>query len=287
LLQIILGAFLISFSSVFVKLVHVGPTTALFYRFTFGALALFISAFIIKTPLFRDLRSFVYSGLAGFFFSLDLFFWHRSILFVGPGLATILANFQIFILTAISVVFLGERLRLFFIVSVVLAFSGLSLLTELNLHSVEPVYLRGIIYGLLTACCYSGVTLTIQKSQKLAKRMHPVSNMAWLCFFGSAFGSIGVIASGETFAIPDMQSLLILMAYGTVCSGIGWYFITKGLPRVSISIAGLSLILQPALAFIWDILFFQKPVTPLNMIGAVMTIIAIYLGAVSRQVNAK
>ena len=283
MLQIILGAFLISFSSVFVKLVHVGPTSALFYRFTFGASALFITAFIIKTPLFRDLRSLMYSGLAGFLFSLDLFFWHRSILYVGPGFATILANFQIFILPLIGVVFLGERLRFLFIVSVIFAFSGLILLAGLDFHSMPPLYLRGIIYGFFTACCYSGVNLTIQKSQRLPVKLGPVSNMAWLCFFGLVFGSLEVTASGETFIIPDMQSLLVLIAYGMICSGLGWYFITKGLARVSISLAGLALILQPALAFLWDILFFEKPVTALNIGGAVITVIAMYLGFISRS----
>jgi len=283
LLQIILGAILISFSSVFVKLVHVGPTASLFYRFLFGALALFITAFINKTPLFRDLGSFLYAVLAGFLFSLDLFFWHRSILYIGPGLATILANFQIFILTAIGIIFMKERLRFLFIASVMLAFSGLVLLTELDFHSSEPLYLRGIIFGLITAFCYSGITLTIQKSQRLTKKLDPVSNMAWLCFFGSLFGSLGVITSGESFIIPDIQSLLILVAYGIVCSSIGWYLITKGLPGVSISVAGLSLVLQPALAFIWDVLFFEKSLTFLNSLGAVVTIIAIYLGVVSRS----
>ncbi len=285
MLQILLGAILISFSSVFVKLVHVGPTAALFYRFSFGASALFITAFIVKTPLFRDLRSFLYSGLAGLLFSLDLFFWHRSILYVGPGFATILGNFQVFILALIGVVFLGERLRFLFIVSVIFAFSGLILLTGLNFHSMPPLYLRGIIYGLLTACCYSGVNLTIQKSQKLPVKLGPVANMAWLCFFGLMFGSLEVTASGETFIIPDIQSLLVLMAYGIICSGVGWYFITKGLSRVSISLAGLALILQPALAFLWDVLFFEKPVTALNIGGAAITVTAMYLGFISRSGN--
>ena len=151
MLQILLGAVIISFSSVFVKLVHVGPTTALFYRFIFGASALFAAALVTKTPLFRGLRSFLFAGLAGFLFSLDLFFWHRSILYVGPGLATILANFQVFILAVIGVVFMGERLRLFFIASIILAFSGLVLLTDLGFHSPDPFYLRGIIFGLLAA----------------------------------------------------------------------------------------------------------------------------------------
>jgi drug/metabolite transporter (DMT)-like permease len=107
--------------------------------------------------------------------------------------------------------------------------------------------------------------------------------MAWLCFFGSIFGSLGVTASGETFFIPDISSLLFLMAYGIICSGIGWYLITKGLPGASISLAGLSLILQPVLAFIWDVLFFERPVTLMNITGALIAIVAIYMGVISRS----
>jgi drug/metabolite transporter (DMT)-like permease len=202
---------------------------------------------------------------------------------VGPGLSTILANFQVFILTGISIVFMKERLRFRFIASVILAFSGLVLLIGLDFQSMSPLFIRGIIFGLLTACCYSSVTFTVQKSQKIPDKLDPVSNMAWLCFSGSVFGSIEVLASGESFIIPDLQSLVFLITYGMICSGLGWYLITKGLPHVSISLAGLSLILQPALAFVWDVLFFAKPLTPLNIVGVIITIAAIYMGSVSRS----
>ncbi len=147
---------------------------------------------------------------------------------------------------------------------------------------MEPQYITGIIYGMLTAFCYSGITFTIQISQKLAVRLDPIANMAWLCIFGAMFGSLEVLATGESFLIPDIQNLLILISYGGICSGLGWYLITKGLPHVSISMAGLSLILQPALSFLWDVLFFEKPVTSINIIGAVITLIAMYMGALKR-----
>ena len=38
--------------------------------------------------------------LSAIFFALDLWFWHRSILYVGAGLSTLLANFQVFIMMA-------------------------------------------------------------------------------------------------------------------------------------------------------------------------------------------
>jgi hypothetical protein len=42
----------------------------------------------------------------GLFFALDLFCWHASILHIGPGLATIIDNFQVFVLTTVGILFL-------------------------------------------------------------------------------------------------------------------------------------------------------------------------------------
>ena len=253
MLQIILGAIIISFSSVFVKMVDTGPTATMFYRFFFGGVALVIGLLISKTTLFCNSFPLGLAATSGLLFSLDLFFWHRSILYVA-GLATILAGFQIFILPVIGVLFLKEQIKPLFIISVILAFTGLVLLTGVDFNSMEPQYRLGVIYGMLTALCYSGITLTIQISQKRPDRLDPIANMAWLCIFGAFFGSLEVVASGESFIIPDIRSLLS-DRYGVICSSIGWYLITKGLPHVSISMAGLSLILQPALSFLWDVLF--------------------------------
>ena len=283
MLQIILGAIIISFSSVFVKMVDTGPTATMFYRFFFGGVALVIGLLISKTTLFRGFRSLGLAATSGLLFSLDLFFWHRSILYIGPGLATILAGFQIFILPVIGVLFLKEQIKPLFIISVILAFTGLVLLTGVDFNSMEPQYRLGVIYGMLTALCYSGITLTIQISQKRPDRLDPIANMAWLCIFGAFFGSLEVVASGESFIIPDIRSLLFLIAYGVICSSIGWYLITKGLPHVSISMAGLSLILQPALSFLWDVLFFNKPLTFMNIIGALIALAAMYMGTLSRS----
>jgi len=46
---------------------------------------------------------------------------------------------------------------------------------------------------------------------------------------------------------------------------------------------GLILLLQPALAFVWDILFFGRPTRAVELVGAAITLGAIYLGLTGRQ----
>jgi drug/metabolite transporter (DMT)-like permease len=112
-----------------------------------------------------------------------------------------------------------------------------------------------------------------------------MANLAIICFVTVII--LGSVAwrQGDSFQIPDRQSLLTLFGYGVFSQVIGWILITTGLPRIKSSLAGLLLLLQPALAFIWDILFFHRETTISGGIGAVIVLTAIYMGATSRLEN--
>ena len=97
-LMVLAGAVLISFSAVFVKWAHVSATMAGFYRNLFGGLVLVLVVVLRKERIWRGSAYFGMAVMAGLFFAVDLFVWHQSIHFIGPGLATILANFQVFFL---------------------------------------------------------------------------------------------------------------------------------------------------------------------------------------------
>ena len=47
--------------------------------------------------------------------------------------------------------------------------------------------------------------------------------------------------------------------------------------------AGLALLLQPTLSFVWDVLFFARPMTLPELIGAAIAIAAIDLGSRKRS----
>ena len=60
--------------------------------------------------------------------------------------------------------------------------------------------------------------------------------------------------------------------------GLGWLLISRGIPYVEATRAGLVLLLQPALAFVWDILFFARPIGETDAVGALLALSAIYFG---------
>jgi len=90
-----------------------------------------------------------------------------------------------------------------------------------------------------------------------------------------------LVIGGESFAIPDAQSWFSLVGLGIMGQVLGWVLISKGLPDLNASVVGLVLLVQPSLAFVWDILFFGRPTTSIEIVGALIALGAIYLGSVS------
>ena len=91
LAAMLLGAVLISTSAVFVKWVHIGPTASAFWRMALAAGMLLPFVFVarMRGGIARPSpRVSAMVALAAVFFALDLWMWHRSILYVGVGMAT-------------------------------------------------------------------------------------------------------------------------------------------------------------------------------------------------------
>lgn len=281
-LQLGAGAALISFSAVFVKLAHVGPTTAGFYRVLFGGIMLLILLAVRRERLFQGLRHTVLLAVCGLIFALDLTLWHRSIHYIGPGLATLIANFQVFFLALIGVLGLGERVTWKLALSILMAMGGLYLLVGLNWNALGADYKTGVILGLFTALCYTAYILTLRKSQSAgAESGFPA--IAIISLFTAMFLGMEAWIFHESIAIPDKQTWFALVGYGFCGQVLGWVLISRGLPRVEASRAGLILLLQPTLAFLWDILFFARPTVPMEILGALLALLGIYLGTVSRR----
>ena len=150
------GAMMISFSAVWVKLAHVPPTVSAFYRVFFGGVFLMAILIARREALWRGWHCMKLSLLAAIFFALDLYTWHRSIAYVGPGLATILGNFEVFLVPVVGVILFGERLNLRFVLSLPLAVAGLFMIVGIDWEQLSPDYRIGIYYGLSTALFYTG-----------------------------------------------------------------------------------------------------------------------------------
>jgi drug/metabolite transporter (DMT)-like permease len=278
-MQVTAGASMISFSAVFVKLAHVGPTAAGFYRMLFGSAILVVILIVARRRISWRSGSILWLALCGFLFAVDLSVWHRSIQYLGPGLSTLLGNFQVFLMAAWGVFFLGEKLGWRLFMAIPSAVLGLFMIFGFDLSTLKGDYGLGVLFGLLTAVSYSVYLLALRKSQKTAGAPGPMASMAVVSLLAALFNGAGSWALGESFFIPDLQSWVALVLYGLFGQVLGWVLITRGIHKIEASRAGLILLLQPALALVWDYLFFAKPVFPLEVVGVLIVLYAIYLGA--------
>lgn len=278
-LRLFIGAALISLSPVWVKLVSVSPTTSGFYRVLIGGAALAFYLLVSGQRLQLSKRTWAILLLASVFFALDLWFWHRSINYIGPGLSTLLANFQVFIMTAAGIVMLRRSPPVMQLVAIPLAVTGLALIVGLDWGSLPPDYRLGVIFGLLTAASYAGYLLCLRASRSGSKHRLPSREVAIISLVTAAILGCSAAVEGESLAIGSMQDAVWLAAYGLLSHCLGWMFIASSLPHVSTTEAGIALLLQPTLSFAWDVLLFARPMSATELSGAAIALIAIYLGA--------
>jgi drug/metabolite transporter (DMT)-like permease len=283
-LRLLCGAAMISFAPVFVRLTPVSPTDSAFYRTLFGGLMLAVWVVAARSPVER--RSGVALAAliaAGVLFAADLAAWHRSIWYVGPGLATLLGNFQVFLLAFVGILFYREKARWELLLAIPLAVVGLGLIVGFEWGTLDEQYRWGIIFGLLTAVFYAAYILSLRRARAASPAGSIVSDLMIVSFVSAGFLFAGSGLVGEGISLPDARSAWLLAAYALVAQVVGWLLISGSLPHVPASRVGLILLLQPTLAFAWDVLIFERAFGARELAGAALAIVAIGLGSRPRR----
>jgi drug/metabolite transporter (DMT)-like permease len=277
--RLLLGAVLISFSPVFVKWTSVSPEVSAWYRVAVGGVVLlgwFALGKRLRLPPRRALPALI---LAAVLLAADLAAWHQSILYIGPGLATLLGNFQVFIMAFVGAWFFGEAIGRRMLFAIVLALIGLAMIAGLDWSGLAREARLGILLGLATAVFYSGFMLSLRKAQIATGHGDTGANLGVACLLCAIVLAVYVLGQGGSLAIPTAKDGLVLVSYALVSQVFGWLMITSALGTVPASRVGLVLLLQPALSFVWDIVLFDRAFSGLELAGAALALVAIFLGS--------
>lgn len=273
------GAVCISFSAIFVTLAGVAPSVSAFYRLGIGGAALLV--LLAANGQLRAIRHALAwpAVLCAVFFVGDLLCWHASIARIGPGLATLVGNFQVFFVTAAAAILARRLPRPTFLAAMAVALFGLYLVIGRGFAAQSPEFRLGVGLGLLTSVFYALYILTLKTAVTDRGRAGPMAAMAILSLAGAAILVPIVVAGGDCFALPSARSVLALLGLGLVGQGLGWAAISLGLSRTRPAVAGLLLLLQPTLSYVWDVLFFDKPTGTVEIVGVVLALAGIFLGS--------
>jgi len=281
------GAAIVSVTGPIVRLLAVPPTVTAFYRMVFGGAMLLLIVLLARGRLRLDRQSVLLAAAAALAFAFDMTMWNRSIRLVGPGLATILVGCQVFPMAGIGLLFYREKLTWRLALSVPLAIVGLAMVVGVDWRLGSIGFRHGVAFGLGSAFCYAGYLVALRKLQHGASLGGRVANMATVSVCCATFLGIIALVQRESFQIPNASSFGLLVSLGVIGQVLAWVLMSGGLPRVRHSLASLTLLLQPLLASVWDVLFFRHPVTILQAGGAAVTLAAIYLGTTAEPMDSK
>lgn len=283
------GAALIGTNGLMVRFAEVPPTISAFWRMAFAGVMLL--AIVSATGGWRPLprRAWLWTLAPGAAFALDLWLWHRSILLVGPGLATLLANTQVFFMALAGAWLYRERIGPRFLGGIVLAFVGLWLLLGGNWAGLPAGYRWGVWLGLATGLAYAAYNLGLKRAQREAHdalqsrdgdMAAPIAQvLALASLWCAVLLAIAGVAEGASFAIPSWRSLGILLLLAAAGHCLSWVLISKAMPHLAVAMVGLLLLLQPIVAFLLDVAVLERATTPREWWGLAFSLAGIFLAS--------
>lgn len=281
LLAMLAGAALIGTNGLLVRYADVPPTVSAFWRMAFAGVFLcgLVAAQGGWKPMSR--AAWAWCAVPAAAFAADLWLWHRSILLVGPGLATLLANTQVFFMALAGALLFRERLGPRFLAGIALAFAGLWLLLGGGRSALPAGYRWGVWLGLGTGLCYAAYNIGLRTAQRRADAggvAVPVAQVLGVASLGCAalLGLAGV-AEGVSFAIPALRALVVLLTLAIVGHCLSWVLISKAMQRLPVALVGLLLLLQPIVAFLLDVALLGRATTGREWLGVAASLAGIFV----------
>tara|TARA_B110000014_G_scaffold39727_1_gene25866 strand:+ start:233 stop:1123 length:891 start_codon:yes stop_codon:yes gene_type:complete len=250
------GAVAISFSPVFYVYSDTNPSTGAFFRMLYALPALALLAYLVRKSDTRSSRTRWTAFGAGLILAPDMLSYHSSMIFIGIGIATLIGNSQVIIVTLASWKLFGEKPNPAILLSLPVVIIGLALISGIadpEPYGEDPV--KGVIFGMMAAFFYSSFLIVFRYSNR---ELAPSSSVQLDATAGAALGLLvlGLLPLSSVAIEPlELQPTwpghgwLILLAL--LCQVAGWLAITHALPRLPAAHTSFAILLQPVLTLIW------------------------------------
>ena len=275
------GAVAISFSPVFYVYSDTNPSTGAFFRMLYALPALALLAYLVRKSDTRSSRTRWTAFGAGLILAPDMLSYHSSMIFIGIGIATLIGNSQVIIVTLASWKLFGEKPNQAILVSLPVVIIGLALISgiaDTDPYGEDPV--KGVVFGTMAAFFYSSFLILFRYSNR---ELAPSSSVQLDATAGAALGLLVLgLLPLSSLAIEPMElqptwpghGWLIVLAM--FCQVAGWLAIAHALPRLPAAHTSFAILLQPVLTLVWGyVILHQEGHSQNQVIGIFLVLAAI------------
>lgn len=273
------GAVAISFSPVFYIFSGTNPSTGAFFRMLYALPALALLAYLVRSSDTRSSRTRWMAFGAGLILAPDMLSYHSSMIFIGIGIATLIGNSQVIIVTLASWKLFGEKPNPAILISLPVVVVGLALISGIadsEPYGEDPV--KGVIFGMMAAFFYSSFLILFRYSNR---ELAPSSSVQLDATAGAALGLLvlGLMPlSGYAIEPLDLQPIwpghgwLIVLAL--LCQVAGWLAIAHALPRLPAAHVSFAVLLQPVLTLVWGYVILDQDGHSQNQVMGIFLVLA-------------
>jgi drug/metabolite transporter (DMT)-like permease len=269
ILAVFVGAVVIAFAPILVRLSEIGPSGTGFHRFLL-AIPLYwaIAATLPRSEAPegsekpRSVRDFVLIGMAGVYLAADVAVWHYSIQMTTVANSTLLANVApVFVVLGGWLLF-RTRVTGTYLIGLAAAMTGVFILSQASL-SLSNEHFIGDLLGVLTAVFYAAYQMAVER---LRRRFSTLTIMKY-----------AIPASGDDLLPVTLAGwgFLIALAVGPQVFGQG--LIAWALAHLPVAFASVSLLVQPVTAAIVAWALFGEQIGAQQGVGAVIVLAGIML----------
>ena len=252
--------------------------SVLFYRYAFAILLLAVMMKVSKQSFALKRNEILPLVVMGLLFSLSSLFLFQSFRYMDAGIASTILFVYPIIVAVIMAVFFKEKLSLLKMLSITIAFIGISLLYEGE--GGVTLSLLGVVYVLLSSLVYAlyivGVNHSVLKDMPGLK----------LTFYAILFGfSIYVVRLRGGMDLQPLETFsqwynaLGLALFPTLISLVA---ITKSIHHIGSTPAAILGALEPLTALVVGVMVFDERLTSANMVGIVMILSSVTMIIVGR-----
>jgi len=272
------GAMLLSFAPLLYIQSDTSPITGAFFRMLYALPILIFLVWYLNQDDQRERKNRMLAFSAGLLLAIDFAGYHSAIDYIGSGIATLIGNSQVIIVTLVSWWLLGERPNRMILLALPMVMLGLLFISGIwddEPYGDDPI--KGVVGGIVAAIFYSSFLILYRFSNRIRA---PSVNLQLDATAGAATGllivgilplsSIDIEPIDFSFTWPG-HGWIILLAVS--CQVIGWIAITYALPRLPAAHTSFAILLQPVLTILWGVIILsEKP--SIQQIGGMSLIFA-------------